>query len=213
MTSEQLRRYFTKHQPAKVRFYVDGDDEGQVIACMSGKKTRKWHRVMSILDDVAWVKLELLDRNGNLIAPPVVREDVSLVGATDVDTSAAAGAGAQLGALAGLMQLMLKGQEIALAEHRRGTEVALNAALTVLQTVTNRLEGMEKAADKLFKLAVDTARAQAMLGAAGDGDGEGGESGEMLMRLLSVMEAREAAKAQAQQKGPGGNPGPANGAR
>lgn len=200
-----------KVKPSKVKLYLAGDEE-RVLARPSGSKC--WHLLRNIMSGYQWQKAELLNAKGEVLASVEnVAQSVDLDTPPDMPRPTSgdvnASAGVQLGALAGLLQLMLKSQQVALEENRRYTETVLGAATRTLDVVTARLEGMERSFDKMLKLAYDTTRAQARLHAGSSGEEEG-TSGEALDTLVKLMELHQKTQAATSSSTP---PNGANGVK
>jgi hypothetical protein len=183
-----------KVKPSKVKLYLPGDEE-RMIARPGG--TKCWHLMRNIMQGYPWQRAELLNAKGDVLAQieNVDAAPVDLDTPPDVPKAEINASGhLQLGALAGLLQLMLKSQQVALEENRRYTETVLGAATRTLDVVTTRLEGMERSFDKMLKLAYDTTRAQARLQAGSEGD-DSSSSGALdtLIKLMEINAKTEGA--------------------
>jgi hypothetical protein len=169
-------------RPDRVRAY-DRDGDARDIAVSKGSR-KKWHAVQAVLADLAWVRLELLDPKGALVGVIDRPDDAGDLEDLQPDREVAK--------TSGLLALMLRAQEVALAAQHRGISKALDTNTELLRLVATRLEVMERQAVQHLERQQDLARelVDQMLdtaAAAASGDGEEGQSGRAIIGVLPAV--------------------------
>lgn len=204
---DDLVKLLKKFGPKKIRVFMAGEDsDGGKVHAVPNVRNR-WQHILRVLEGVAWVKLELLDKQGDVLCPIERELPVDAMDLTPPDelTRAAGQAGFQINALAGLAQLFVKAIHLGMEEQRKGTEQVLGAAISILNITASRLEGMERAADKMMRQAFENAKAAGLISGAGD---EGsGKAFETFVQMVQQGRADRLAEAQ-KQTGGGGQPPP-----
>lgn len=181
---EQLKEY----KPAVV-LAVDGD--GEQVRINVPDVRQKHARVMAALREVAWVRCDLLDKKGGLMfrhqRNADDREPAGELEDLPVTTRAVA-------ELQGLMQILLRGQDLVLLRHQQTLLPVLEGHQKLVNMVMTRLEQQEKQiADgmamnqTLASEIVHLQLAQAGVAPASEGDGEPLHSDRAIGKLLPAL--------------------------
>lgn len=177
--TKELRRW----RPGKIVAVVEG--ERRDIA-LPGSRRRRWEMVARLLLSLDWTRVELLDAKGALLHTVEAEVEATEDDAPGVDLAKYVGP-AGLDREAGLLALMLKGQEVAL-KHQAGTLATVTEGNRLLvETVLNRLMHMESMFGKTLQLAHDAAQRVAAASAGGDQDADGADAA--IMEMLKAATA------------------------
>ena len=148
----ELLAALKRADPHHVRAYAAGDDEYREIAVPT--RRRKWAAVMEAIASVRWTRLEFLNKAGQLLGgfergEPTTIEDIS------------APSTARAGELRALMDVMLKGQERALAYRDKEIGQVLQAIPEILKMMTSAMQSMAGMYQAQVQAAADIATANA----------------------------------------------------
>jgi hypothetical protein len=169
-------------RPALVRAHL-ADGEPKEIPL--GNHRSRWSRVLTILDDVAWVRLELLDARGRTVGPELAND-----GAAGELEDLPDGKGPATRELA-LVRLVIQAQDIAVQRHTEAIKPMFEAMRTVIRDVTDQVTMWRREALKQAQMTDSFAeRLERALAAraAGDDDSAAGELGE-LVKLLPLVQS------------------------
>jgi hypothetical protein len=134
---EKLR----EHKPSQLVAYDQDDEQIKVNV----PEVRQRHaRVMAALQDVPWVRVDLLDKKGGLLHRHLRCAD-------DRNGDSAAGELEDMGRvgsrgtaeLAGLVSIMLRAQEAVLIRHQQATQQVLDSQMRLMDAAMRRLELQE----------------------------------------------------------------------
>jgi len=133
---EKLREF----KPAQLVAYDQDDEQIKVNV----PEVRQRHaRVMAALQDVPWVRVDLLDKKGGLLHRHLRCAD-------DRDGNSPAGELEDLGRgsrssqdVAGLVAIMLRAQEAVLIRHQQATQQVLDSQMRLMDAAMRRLELQE----------------------------------------------------------------------
>ncbi len=139
---EQLREY----KPAML-IAVDGD--GGEVKINVPDVRNKHARVMQALREVAWVRVDLLDKKGGLVYRHQRNADDRDVPAGELEDLPPTRAVAEL---TGLVSVMLRAQETVLVHHQRATNDSQQAMMRVVESSLRRLELQEAQIEHAMRL-------------------------------------------------------------
>lgn len=171
---DRLLAALKRHCPAKVRA-LDAADEARIIAVPSGSRKR-WTKVMIAIDARPWVRLEFLDKSGDILGyhdndrPAGELEDLAVAG----DGKVAASVVARQADL----KMMLEAQKVALSYQREETREMLAGVAELLRA---NVEGVKQLV-QLYQVQVQVAAEVAALRATA-------EAGDDLDKWVKMMEA------------------------
>lgn len=164
---DALTATLARLKPAKVRAVLH-DGESRDIAVPNRRK--RWAHVVEVLASLAWARIECLDSKGGLLGAIEADEqpEVDDVGkATDRER--------------GLLALLVKAQDMALARHERGLGLLLDGYRVMLDSSLVRLSALERGYGDVLKLAHEATLA---LAAQSGGADENADT-KLLMDFLS----------------------------
>lgn len=124
-----------KFKPAVVVAY-DQDDEAIKINVPDVRK--KHERVLNALEDIQWVRVDMLDKKGGHLHRHMRTVDDTQP--TELDDLVRGAHGQVAVQLAPLVQIMLRAQEVAIVRTQAGQAQLLDAALRMVDMVTRRVE-------------------------------------------------------------------------
>lgn len=154
-TSKTLLATLKRHNPAKVRAYTS-DDDARDIAVPTRRK--RWSQVIEAIEARAWVRVELLDKGGAVLA--YVENSDQAHDVEELGQSAAMVKGHAEHALAvRIVELVLKGQREAMAFRDSEVKELLGAHSNVLREMS---QGMSQLAN-MYREQVEAAREVARL--------------------------------------------------
>lgn len=139
---EQLR----EHKPASL-LAVDGD--GGEVKINVPDVRNKHSRVMVALREIAWVRVDLLDKKGGLLFRHQRNADDRDAPAGELEELPPTRAVAEL---QGMMSIMLRAQETVLVHHQRATESAQQSMMRVVESSLRRLELQEQQIEHAMRL-------------------------------------------------------------
>lgn len=110
---------------------------------------KRWKtRVAATLDSMTWKSIEPIDAKENIVGPTVENAEADMAGEVeDLEVEDVGGVTTQL---AGLLKILLHGQEMALKRQAQAYESVLGNNEKLLMVITNRLQAMEKHASGQF---------------------------------------------------------------
>ena len=138
-------------------------DEWRELAL--SRRRRKWEALAELLGQLDWTSAELLDGEGALLA------SVAGEAPDPVQT--------QLPRESALLELLLRGQDVALARHERSVSVLLEGYTRLSGQLLERLTALERTYEEVLALARDSATRQE--------DGLDGAVGQALQAALPAM--------------------------
>lgn len=180
--TESIRTLLMKHKPHRVRAY-DGDDLTREVPVPAGRK--RWAAVIEVVERLDWSRLELVDRSGGVLAVYEPEPE------PEVGVAPEATEPAEMSALTSreisLVDLVLRAQQMALANRERETALAMNACSQAVKMMTDAvgsLAQIQKASlDAQRELAADRAE-------RADEPAEGLVSEKVLAQMLPMILAR-----------------------
>lgn len=175
-------RQIRGERPAVIRVFLD---EGEV-ANVGVPSVKRWKaRTASTLSTLPWHSFEPLNAKGELIGGRIDNPGLAHGGATELeelDLEAPSGPG--MGAIVGLLQLMLKAQDTALVRQKQAYDSVLVNNQKLLEVMSARLSGMETQAHENLQLIRELQLS------AGSGDADDAATVEA-MRLVSMAMANQ----------------------
>lgn len=141
-----LYEHLKEHKPSTL-IAVDGDG-GEVKINVPDVRNRH-ARVMTALRELAWVRVDLLDKKGGLLYRHQRNADDRDTPAGELEDLPPTRAAAEL---AGLVQIMLRAQETVLVHHQRATAEAQAAMMRVVESSLRRLELQEAQIEHAMRL-------------------------------------------------------------
>jgi hypothetical protein len=150
MDSAALSARLRKFRPSRL-VAVGPTGEKRNIAVPTGRR-RKWDFALRALEHLDWLTLELLDDQGgilDIIDNRAGADDGELVEVTPDAKHA------------GMLELMLRAQDVALMRQERATSQLLDGYTKLVQTFAERLSSMERGYASVLQLAQQAALAQA----------------------------------------------------
>lgn len=126
---DKLLATLKRHNPSKVRAYA-ADDDHRDIAVPTRRK--KWAQVVETINALSWVRVELLDKSGSVLA--YVENTDPPAGLEDLD--ARAGTGHELRLAERICSLVLKGQRDAMSFRDAEVSALLKAQGDVVREMT-----------------------------------------------------------------------------
>lgn len=176
MVNEALLHKLKSTAPAKVRVYT-ADDEHRDVAVPN--RRRRWTTVLETVDRIPWVRCELLDKGGDVLA--IVDNDGPAGEPEDLNAPSGS---ARMAELRALMELMLRGQREALSFRDSETKALLQMQVEVLKSVT--IANSELA--KVFRMTTQAVGMGARAAAEAEMAGKGGdEADELAVKMLGKM--------------------------
>lgn len=187
---EQLK----EHKPASL-LVVDGD--GDEVKINVPDVRQKHARVMTALREIAWVRVDLLDKKGGLLLRHQRNADDRDTAATELEEMPPTRAAAEL---AGLVNIMLRAQEAVLIRHQQAMAQVLDAQMRLVDSAMRRLELQETQYEHAMRLnhalsgdLVNAQLAQLQLAApAVDEDGNARPESDRAMAAMLPMMMRAA---------------------
>lgn len=150
---EALVRALRTYRPSKVVALVDGERRGISVPA----RKHRWEHVVRALDGLAWTRLECLDAKGDLVGS-IQGEVEAADDAADAPVELALGAApAGMEREHGLLVLMLKAQQVALAHQGATMRIVVEGFQSVAETAFRRLEALEAVQERTLKLAHEAA--------------------------------------------------------
>jgi hypothetical protein len=136
---EKLKEF----KPAQLVAYDQDDEQIKVNV----PEVRQRHaRVMAALQDVPWVRVDLLDKKGGLLHRHLRcaddRNGDSAAGELE-DMGGRVGGSRGTAELAGLVSIMLRAQEAVLIRHQQATQQVLDSQMKLMDAAMRRLELQE----------------------------------------------------------------------
>jgi hypothetical protein len=126
----------------------DQDDEQLRINVPDVRK--KWERVLGALDEVNWVRVDMLDKKGGHLHRHM--RSIDDTAPTELDELVRGSNSAIAPQLAPLVQIMLKAQEVAVSRHQQGQQQLLDATYKMIETISRRLDLQEKQYEHALQL-------------------------------------------------------------
>jgi flagellar hook-basal body complex protein FliE len=160
-------------RPEFLRVYLDDDS----VANVAVPKVKRWKpRVAAIVDSMPWRSIEPLDAKGNVLG---ARQDNSELGAaTELENLDELPEGIHTDVM-GLLQLMLKAQDVALVRQKQAYDSVLDNNQKLLAVISDRLKSMEKSAHDNFQMMMELRNKLV----SADGEGEGGDTALLVEAL------------------------------
>lgn len=166
--TEELTRALRRWRPAKVRVTVEGEQRDVAVP---GSKRHRWETVARLVMSLDWTRVELLDPKGALlhfveaeVAPP----DEEPAGADILDVDKAIGAApAGMDREHTLIALVLKAQQVVLANQAATLATVVASHQEMLRTAWTRLEHLEATFGRTLQMAHDAAQRVAQTDASG----------------------------------------------
>lgn len=169
-----LYEHLKEQKPAVVMAY-DGDGAETKINVSDVRN--KHSRVMIALREIAWVRCDLLDKKGGLLYRHQRNADDRDMPAGEIEDLPPTRAMAEV---AGLVNIMLRAQEMVLARHQQTTAGKDEALMRIVESAMSRLELQERQLEHAMRLnhqlsadLVNAQLAQLQLAAAPMVDGDG----------------------------------------
>lgn len=133
-----LHEYLKEHKPSKL-IAIDSDGEETKI---NVPEVRNRHaRVMTTLKEIAWVRVDMLDKKDGLVYRHQRNADDRDQPATDIEDLAHHSR--STAEQATLLSLMLRAQETVLIRHQQAMQQVLDATMKLVDTAMKRLELQE----------------------------------------------------------------------
>lgn len=177
MTSDKLLQTLKRHNPSKVRAYA-ADDDHRDIAVPTRRK--KWAQVIEAINALSWVRVEMLDKSGAVLAyventdPPAALEDLDVRG----------GSGHELRLAERICHLVLKGQRDAMTFRDAEVSNLLKAQGEVVREMT---AGM-RALTAMYQEQVQVSEQLAETRAAAAVQPEPGQLKELMDALPTILQ-------------------------
>jgi len=140
---EQLR----EHKPTSL-IAVDGDG-GETKINVPENHRQRWARVMLTLKELAWVRIDLLDKKGGLLYRHHRNADDRDAPAGELEELPTSRAIAEQAAL---LNIMLRGQEMVLARHQQATQGKDDAVMRIVEAAIRRNELTENKLQESMQL-------------------------------------------------------------
>lgn len=118
---------------------VDAEGKEYKINIPDSVGRNRHQHVMAALDGIDWSHVDLLDGKGGLLGRHV-RSVADAEPAGELEPLARS---RELSQMSGMLTIMLRAQEVALARQQQGTKELLEAALKMMDSATRRLEAAE----------------------------------------------------------------------
>lgn len=174
---ESLEVTLRKHSPSRVRMY-DGSESPPRDLVVPQRRRKRWDGILATLDAVHWVRLELCDAKGGILA--VVDNDQPATELEDLPAGTVGQVERHLG-------IILKAQREALTFRDAEVKAVLQGQAAALQAVV----GAVLQVSKLMQLQVEAASSLAAAAAAGAPPAKTqSSSDEMLERLMPMILAK-----------------------
>lgn len=207
---EQLLEALKTARPMKVKVILPGGDEKTFL---SPGGRQRWSTLARMVGEHPWQRAELLSKSGEILAEVIRR-------GADLDIGTGAGEAPAIAPMqmppkldgqpdwlqasvqmmgmfmpmhSALLNQHLRGQQLVLEEHRKWTDAILTNVLSVLNTVTNRVDSFERAWGKMLQFSFDTTKAAAQVQAAGQEGTSAAALGDFV-QFMQWMDERERAK-------------------
>jgi len=170
-----------RHTPAALRVHLA--DGGIRELAPPGGKRKRWSAVSQLLEEYQWSSCELLNNKSQVLH--VLENDAPAEDLEDI------GAGANgNGQVAGLMNIMLRGQDIALKRNAEQTKQLVDCVLRLAQAQHDSMVALQKLYTGNLRIVSEL---QAAVGkAADDADDEGLLSGKAIAELIPLLAAGHA---------------------
>jgi hypothetical protein len=175
-----------KSSVSKLLAYVEDEDEPKAVEVPDVRN--RWQKVMRVLDELRWTKVEMVNRKGEIVyvhnrGPDDERPAGEL---EDIALPTGGGIPGQMSQVLGVaVHWVLKAQEVALVRHQASVETVLDAQNKLVDSTIKRFEEMDKQNAQLLRLnhalngelvAQQLAAIKRAAAAAGQVEGAGGES-------------------------------------
>jgi hypothetical protein len=198
-----------EHKPARLLVF---DAEGTEIKVNVPDIRQKHARVMEALKEIAWTRIDLLDKQGGLLYRHHRNGDDRDHPAGEIEELSPSRSVAELSAL---VSIMLRAQEMVLIRHQAATQGALDTQNRVQEAMLRRFELQDRQYQEAMQLnhqlAANLVRAQLQLvGAANAEDGDNPQSDRAVSALLPSL-LRAAFEKDAPAKGKKGKAKPDEG--
>jgi alkylhydroperoxidase/carboxymuconolactone decarboxylase family protein YurZ len=141
--------------PNVARLLVHTADEDKPMEVAIPDVRKKWSRVKEVLDDIAWTKVELLDKKGALIMVHA-RTALDEKPAGDMEDLIGSNAAGDASKIAALMQvavtMVLRAQDGALGRQAEMMETVLSANMRLVDSTMRRFEQMDNQYQEMIRL-------------------------------------------------------------
>lgn len=133
-----LHEKLKEHKPAQVIAFTEDDEQVKVNV----PDVRQKHaRVITALKDIPWILVDLLDKKGGLLHRHKRCVDDSDAPAGEIEDIRTSRTNAEL---SGLLQIMLKAQEVVLIRHTQSMQQAFDAQNRLMESTLRRLDQQEQ---------------------------------------------------------------------
>jgi len=136
---------------------------------------KRWSHLQGVLSAMAWWQIEAMDKDGGILCV-VSNDDVEAAELEDLGVG-----GREDTKTANLLALMLRAQDVALSRQEKIIKVMLDSNARLLETVSKRLDVMEKHS------AVNLDRIQDYAIALAESSADGGESDNQAAELMKAI--------------------------
>lgn len=155
------------------------DDDA--IAQIEVPDVKRWKaRVAKILDTLPWRSITPLDAKGGIVGPRVDNQEAESSTYYDENPLEDLAMPSEMRGFEAILGLFLKAQDVALVRQKQAYDSVLDNNQQLLKVISNRLESMEKHADRQFQT---TAELHNRLNAASDD----GDSDSALVASVAQM--------------------------
>ena len=167
-------------KPHVLQVHLDGGDVRNIAV---PAVRRKWSHLKNLLSRMQWCRVEALDVKGNIVQVfdhPEAREEPSASELEDLGDQPSAKVGEQHA----LLNLMLRGQEVALRHQERLIDTVLANNHKLLEVIAERLTALERARVDDLSMLQEFAHAAA---AATAESGDNSSQSEGLIQALAPV--------------------------
>jgi len=167
-----------RHAPAALRVHLS--DGGIRELAPPGGKRKRWSAVSQLLEEYQWSSCELLNNKSQVLH--VLENDAPAEDLEDI------GASNSNGQVAGLMNIMLRGQDIALRRNSEQTKQLVDAVLRLAQSQHESMVALQRLYTGNLKLVTELQ--EAAVKAKDDDDDDGILSGKAIAELIPLLAAQ-----------------------